>query len=276
MSFEPAIKWSGSKRSQASKIIQHMPKEIDTLYEPFCGGCNVSFRAVHSDIKINKIICSDINKDLIDLWNEIKNNPTKLLEDYTKMWIELNKDDDGERRKSYYNFIRDRFNQKRNPSDFMFINRTTTNGLIRYNSKGDFNNSFHYSRKGMHPDNLTKIIMYWNKIINEYNFEFIHQSYSEITTSENDFIYIDPPYARTKGMYYGVIDYEELWEWLRKQKSGYLLSFDGKQGDLDYTYDVPKDLYDNHIYINSGVSSFKRLKEQTVQEVFESLYIRKK
>ena len=36
--FEPVIKWSGSKRSQASEIISNFPKEIDTYYESFCGG----------------------------------------------------------------------------------------------------------------------------------------------------------------------------------------------------------------------------------------------
>lgn len=36
--FEPVIKWSGSKRSQANEILKYFPKEIDTYYEPFCGG----------------------------------------------------------------------------------------------------------------------------------------------------------------------------------------------------------------------------------------------
>lgn len=36
--FEPAIKWYGSKRSQAFEILGYFPYEIDTYYEPFCGG----------------------------------------------------------------------------------------------------------------------------------------------------------------------------------------------------------------------------------------------
>ena len=39
--FEPVIKWSGSKRSQAENILTYFPKEIDTYYEPFCGGASV-------------------------------------------------------------------------------------------------------------------------------------------------------------------------------------------------------------------------------------------
>ena len=39
--FQPVIKWSGSKRSQASEIIKYFPKQIDTYFEPFCGGAYV-------------------------------------------------------------------------------------------------------------------------------------------------------------------------------------------------------------------------------------------
>ena len=37
--FQPVIKWSGSKRSQANDILKFFPKQINTYYEPFCGGC---------------------------------------------------------------------------------------------------------------------------------------------------------------------------------------------------------------------------------------------
>lgn len=91
--FEPVIKWSGSKRSQAEKILEYFPKEIDTYYEPFCGGASILRRLLDSDIKVNKYVCSDLNNDLISLWNEIKNNHKQVIEHYTKLWNELNRDD---------------------------------------------------------------------------------------------------------------------------------------------------------------------------------------
>ena len=42
--FQPVIKWTGSKRTQADAIINLMPKEIDTYYEPFVGGGSVFAR----------------------------------------------------------------------------------------------------------------------------------------------------------------------------------------------------------------------------------------
>ena len=276
MKFRPVIKWSGSKRSQSEEIINRIPnKEYDTYYEPFCGGCSVLFQLLHSGIKFKHYICSDKNKGLIDVWNEIKNNPNEVIKQNKIMWNELNIDNDKERKKQYFNTIRERYNRYGSPYDFMFIMRTTTNGMPRYNKNGEFNNSFHITRNGIKPDTFNKIVIEWSEILNEYSVEFIHQEYNVIQTTENDFMYLDPPYANTKGMYYGVIDYNELWNWLRNQHCIYMLSFDGRTTSRDDTYDVPKDLYSNHEYLYSGNSSFSRtIGKSNSEYVEESLYIK--
>lgn len=275
MKFQPVIKWSGSKRSQSEEIINRIKdKEYDTYYEPFCGGCSVLFQLLHSNKRFKKYICSDINNDLISLWNMIKDNPNKIIEEYTKMWNELNVDDDKERKKQYFYMVRDRFNKSKNPCDFMFIMRTTTNGMPRYNKSGEFNNSFHVTRNGIIPSTFAKIVKEWSEVLNKFNVQFIHRSYNEIITTENDFVYLDPPYANTKGMYYGTIDYNMLWSWIRKQECDYMLSFDGKTSSLDITYNVPKDIYSKHEYLENGNSSFRRVIGNSNDEyVSESLYI---
>lgn len=83
--FEPVIKWSGSKRSQAENILTYFPKEIDTYYEPFCGGASVLRRLLSSNIKVNNYVCSDLNSGLINLWNEIINNPNEVICHYKKI-----------------------------------------------------------------------------------------------------------------------------------------------------------------------------------------------
>ncbi|OQA48417.1 MAG: hypothetical protein BWY47_01050 [Bacteroidetes bacterium ADurb.Bin302] len=91
--------------------------------------------------------------------------------------------------------------------------------------------------------------------------------------SEDTYLYLDPPYANTSGMYYGSIDYEQFWEWIRIQKGFYILSFDGKTTKQDNTYAVPKDLYTKHIYTSKAISGFRKLHQQT-EYVSESLYIK--
>ena len=275
MKFQPVIKWSGSKRSQSEEIIARIKDiEYDTYYEPFCGGCSVLFQLLHSDKKFKKYVCSDINADLISLWDMIKDNPSKIIKEYEKMWNELNIDDDKERKKNYYYMVRDRFNEHKNPCDFMFIMRTTTNGMPRYNKNGELNNSFHVTRAGIKPKTLEKIILQWSSLLNKFNVQFINVDYTKIHPSENDLLYLDPPYANTKGMYYGKIDYNKMWDWLRLQKCDYMLSFDGKTSSVDMTYEVPADIYTTHEYLYSGNSSFRRVIGTSNSEyVKESLYI---
>jgi DNA adenine methylase len=281
--FEPVVKWSGSKRSQASEIIKHFPKHIETYYEPFIGGGSMLNALIQSDVSTNNYVCSDINADLINLYIQIRDNPNPIIAHYRQLWKELNIDNDIDRKRAYFESVRKRLNEEHNPLDFMFIMRTTTNGMPRYNSDGEFNNSFHLTRCGIKPRELEQIIRYWHGILKGKNVEFINCSYENIQpTNNNDFCYFDPPYANTKGMYYGTIDYEPFFNYLRNLNCDYVLSFDGKainndSGDiLDSTYTVPEDVYTKHIYLNSGKSRFRMLnKTSNNTNVLESLYIKR-
>lgn len=278
--FEPAVKWSGSKRSQVWEILKYFPTAIDTYYEPFCGGCSVLMGLLLSQdvIKVKRFVCSDLNSDLINLWNAIKKRPNEVSDYYRKLWGEMNSTDDRGKKRSYFEGVRARLNKEHNPLDFLFILRTTTNGMPRYNADGQFNNSFHITRDGIRPDKLDKIIHEWSAVLNKYNTQFITQDYREVlnTIGKNDFIYLDPPYANIKsGMYFGTLPTDELFYFLRQLPCHYLMSYDGKAGAEDNTYDVPEDCYTDHIYIDSGNSSFRRvIGNNRHVNVQESLYIK--
>jgi len=201
--------------------------------------------------------------------------PESVCSHYKKLWNELNVDDDKQRKKEYFAKIRKRYNKYHNPLDFMFIMRTTTNGMPRYNRNGGFNNSFHVTRNGIAPETLEKIIYEWSELLNEKQVQFMSCSYEKINPKEGDFVYLDPPYANTKGMYYGCIDYGKFWGWLRNLPCKYVLSFDGISGGEDNTWDVPEDVYSKHEYLLNGNSSFKRtIGKSNDSIVYESLYIR--
>ena len=279
---EPIIKWTGSKRSQADEIIEYFPKKIDTYFEPFCGGCSMMSRLLDSDIEVNHIICSDLNKDLIELWKKIDTSPDRILKKYTEMWNELNSTDDIDKKRKYFEQKRYEYNMTHDPYIFFFIMRTCTNGMPRYNKNGQFNNSFHLTRNGIKPDNLKPILEEWYYKLCRFNITFVNCSYEKIfeIATQNDFLYLDPPYfGVTKNtMYYGGLDFEKFFNELRKLNDKgvkYLMSFDGKSGNIDNTCDiVPKDCYIQHMYIKSGNSSFKRTigKDRNAM-VYESLYM---
>ena len=276
--FQPVIKWSGSKRSQSSELIKMFPQNINTYYEPFCGGCSMLRCLLESGINVDKYVCSDVNKDLINLWNEIKNNPSRVILSYDKHWEKLNSTNDRSLKRKYFEEVRSVFNKTHDPCDFMFIMRTTTNGMPRYNKNGEFNNSFHITRDGIHPDKLSKIIDEWSDLLNKYDVTFMNIDYSIIfnNAKRGDFLYLDPPYANTKGMYYGGINQNFFFnnlQYLNDKEIKWLLSYDGISGEVDNTYNVPISLYKEHQYIRSGNSSFKRtIGKSNDSIVYESIY----
>ena len=73
-SFNPVIKWSGSKRSQANEIVSLAP-QFETYYEPFLGGGSVLYA-----MSPQNAVCGDICSPLISLWQLIRNNPEMLCE----------------------------------------------------------------------------------------------------------------------------------------------------------------------------------------------------
>lgn len=277
--LKPVIKWSGSKRSQAEKITDMFPDRIETYYEPFVGGGSVFGLLLERkriwDKKVGKFVCSDINGDLIGLWKTIKENPYTISGEYERHYGIFSKLPIAER-KDYYSEVRDRFNSERSPYDFMWLDRTCFNGLIRYSGSGKFNSPCHFTRDGIKPEDFERIVLEWSALINRNDVEFRCASYEWIglpSLSEDDFIYLDPPYRNTKGMYQGGFDEKRFFEWVRRIPCGNALSYDGVRGDDDMTVDL-EGIYPECHHLESGVSSFNRIVTKEKIGVKESFYIK--
>jgi len=263
--FLPVIKWSGSKRSQALKIVDLFP-DFEKYYEPFLGGGSVLIQS-----KAKYAICGDICKPLIDFWNLIKTNPSKVVNEYELRWKKLQ--DEGH--VAYYE-IRNNFNQNQNPHDLLFLSRTCVNGLIRFNAKGEFNNSLHYTRKGICPTTLEKIIYQWSDLIQHHNFVFGDYVQTTKKITSKDFVYLDPPYFNTVGRYYGKIVHDEFVNYLEELNSKnikFALSFDGERGTKKYSGNIPKKLFKRRILLKSGNSSFRKVIDKKIELVKESVYL---
>lgn len=273
MKFEPIIKWSGSKRNLSQEIISYFPETIDTYYEPFCGSCSVLFQLLHSKIVCKSYICSDSNPDLINYFNLAKLNPLEIFQEYQARWNILSSYGQLSDRQKYYYEVRDKYNQDKSVHDFVFLTRTSANGLVRYNLQGKFNAPFNSARNGINPDKFKKIIFQWSEVLNKFQVKFLHQEYQSILPSHKDFIFLDPPYPNTTGMYYGGIDLESFWETLLNYPCNYAFTFDGKGLQKDRTYQVPSSVYDKHIYLNSQVSGFKKI-HNDIDYISESLYLK--
>jgi len=265
--FQPVIKWSGSKRTQSRELVKLFPK-FKTYYEPFLGGGSILYPLQNN---LSSAVCGDICKPLIELWILIQKNPEKLVRSYRLNWDRLQ----NEGYMVYYE-IRDRFNKTQNPEDLFFLSRTCVNGLIRFNRQGQFNNSLHHTRKGINPDRVEKVILEWSKIIQKV--EFVNLDYRNSTkrATEQDFIYLVPPYFNTRGRYFGTINFDEFVAFLddlNRRNIRFILSYDGMRGNSIYLKDLPKHLYKRHIFLESGNSSFKKVMDKKCELVKESVYL---
>lgn len=309
LSNAPLIKWTGSKRYQAKAIVDYFPKKIDTYYECFLGGGSVLHellnRIAEGKIQCQDIVCCDINKDLIDIFNIFLKDRKSLFDYYCTQREELvrRSDFDEEHEKiftpehvsncqSLYYENRDKYNNMdkddpERPYLFYWLSRTCFNGLIRFNPKGKFNASFHVGgRLGIKPSELKDVFDAWGYVMDKMkgHIEFINDSFHNVVKNacHGDVVYMDPPYENTTGMYFsGGFDTELLYDTIKNIEwngANVLLSYDGFTGDDDRTADVPKIIYKYHTYIKSGRSSFKLLKSNSTgqsktDDVSDSLYL---
>jgi len=210
--MKPFLKWAGGKQQILTDVLQLFPREIEDYYEPFIGGGSVLLGLLSSDIKIRgKVYASDINVNLISVYQNIQQNPEEVIEELQKIIKEYDscRDRNIVNRKpknieeaitsqeSYYYWIRQQYNNIKTPSVlssamFIFLNKTCFRGLYREGPNG-FNVPYgNYKNPGiMDNDHIMDI----SRLIKDVTFTVV--SFEEILKKPKigDFIYLDPPYA---------------------------------------------------------------------------------
>ena len=259
------IKWTGSKRSQAAKIAEFVP-EHSRYIEPFLGGGALLYL-----VATPGAIVGDIYKPLVDLWLLVQREPMRVIDDYKAQWLALQED-----LPAYFYSVRDRFNQEQNPLDLSFLTRTCVNGIVRFNHKGEFNNSFHLSRRGMDPKRFAQVVQAWTRALD--GVRVLCQDYEQTTeeAKSGDFVYLDPPYAGSKNRYTENLDLDRIFGELDSLNSRgvmWALSFDGKRGSKDLSHPVPEELYKRRLLIPSGHSAIGKVLNGPFESVEESLYL---
>lgn len=265
-SLSPVIKWFGSKRPVAEELSKHF-RSSSTYFEPFVGG-----GAMLPFAKAHKGYASDIIPELISLWNMIKENPEEVANEYELRWNRLQKDG----AQVYYE-VRDEFNRTKNCLDFLFLTRTCVNGMIRYNSSGEFNNSFHLSRPGINPKTLRQILLRWSLAIR--NITFLNVDYRECLSfaRKGDFIFLDPPYGGTRDRYtqqeFNLTDFYDELERLNSIGAYWMLTFDGSAGNRHYNFAPPSEVYKHKFSVHTGISAFSKVIDKKKELISESVYL---
>ena len=131
--YIPPVKTQGSKAKLVRWILGYIkPEETDRWIEPFMGSGVVGF-----NLNPRRAIFADANPHIINFYNAIKAGDITHCK--AKLFLEREKTKLLKRGKAYYYEVRERFNAYGAPLDFLFLNRTCFNGIVRFNREGKFN-----------------------------------------------------------------------------------------------------------------------------------------
>jgi DNA adenine methylase len=199
---KPFLKWAGGKTQLIEQIKNNLPeivfKEKFTYIEPFVGSGAVLFWLLSEFPNMKKAVINDINKELIDTYEVIAQNPHDLisiLEILQNEYHEL--EGNQEDKKQYYYEKRNLFNLRNKgkieqSALFIFLNRTCFNGLYRVNRKNEFNVPIGSYKKPTICDreNIMAVSDALQKV------EIICGDFEQTVehAGENTLFYFDPPY----------------------------------------------------------------------------------
>jgi DNA adenine methylase len=191
--YQPFIKWVGGKRGLLEQIIPLLPKSFDSYHEPFLGGGALFFELYSRGyLKEKKVFLSDINSELINVYQVVKEKPEKLIENLKRYKKNHSKE--------FYYEIRaldrkDDFNDLSSlerATRFIYLNKTCFNGLYRVNKKGYFNTPIGSYKNPKIVDEETIL----NASEALQNATILNQSFNKVVdyAKKSDLIYFDPPY----------------------------------------------------------------------------------
>lgn len=184
---QPFLKWAGGKRQLLPEIRKYIPQSFSHYYEPFIGAGAVLF-----DIQPSQATINDVNSELMNIYEVIRDDVDELLKDLRK---HVNEPD-------YFYEIRalDRtedyasLTSVERASRLIYLNKTCYNGLFRVNSKGQFNVPFgKYNAPNIINEGVLREV---SDYLKRSEIQMLNIDFAEAVqgAKEGDFIYFDPPY----------------------------------------------------------------------------------
>lgn len=189
---KPFVKWAGGKRQIIDKLLQYVPDEYDTYYEPFVGGGALLF-----ELSPKKAVINDSNKELMNVYNVLCDEDKfkkmcSILNSYEanhseEFFYEIRNKD---RSKASFNRLSDYTRAART----IYLNKACFNGLYRVNSKNEFNVPFGKKNKvnTYEGGNLITVSNYLT--MNDVKLLSVDFEESVKNAKKGDFVYFDPPY----------------------------------------------------------------------------------
>lgn len=213
----PPIKCQGIKTKLIPTIQSIVGPHIEGVWiEPFCGSCVVAF-----NLKPKHAILADTNQHIIHFYQSIQ--AATITPEAVGQYLEQESKELLANGETYYYYVRDRFNATHNILDFLFLNRSCFNGLIRFNRKGQFNVPFCRKPHRFAKAYITRIVNQVRVIQNilhshEWVFQVTDFASTLSQAQKEDLVYADPPYMGRH------VDYFNTWTQHHEERLIHLLN----------------------------------------------------
>lgn len=269
-----AIPYQGSKRALAQSIAKYLPEKIETMYEPFAGSAAMTIYAAQHNLA-KRFVLGDCLPQIIELLEAIIEDPDTTARKYRNVWEGYDGED-----LLYFNKIRDRYNQDRDPVDLLYIIARSVKNAVRFNRSGGYSQSQDKRRAGTKPERMRSEILAISALL-KGRCEFRVGDWVETTgdAGVRDYVYMDPPYHGTSNgadlRYHSQLSRAGLikgLEALNSRDVRYALSYDGTTGGREYAPPLPEYLGLRRVMLHAGRSSQATLQGRH-EETVESLYL---
>jgi DNA adenine methylase len=269
------IPYQGSKRLLAPLILSFIPTgKFNALLEPFVGSGAVTLATAKKNL-CKRFIVGDSLEPLCGIWQQIVNEPLSLSDQYAKIWHDQFPDPI-----AFFNGVRQQFNADRSSSKLLFLLARCVKNAVRFNPKGDFNQSPDKRRLGTKPETMKAEIEAAHRLLRG-RCEVRCGDYKTILemATPQDVVYMDPPYQGTSegrdSRYHKGVERSDLMfalEKLNLRGVPFILSYDGACGDKTYGEALPESLSLRRVLVDAGRSSQATLNGKDTRTV-ESIYV---
>ncbi|MCX6906801.1 MAG: Dam family site-specific DNA-(adenine-N6)-methyltransferase [Verrucomicrobia bacterium] len=190
----PPLKCQGIKTKLVGEIRNLAETQtFDRWVEPFCGSCVVAL-----NVQPKRALLCDSNVHIIRLYQDIQE--ARITPVIVRSFLVSEDEKLRAGGEDYYYTVRERFNNEPNSLDFLFLNRSCFNGVMRFNRQGRFNVPYCHKSNRFAQAYVTKIVNQTKRIAevisaNDWTFAVADFRATLAEIEPTDFVYADPPYA---------------------------------------------------------------------------------